>query len=201
MNKPTVLNSPTVLPLPWGANLGSSFCTLVTVCIISSAPSRTRMTKPRRSPSGTSMVFSKPMRSTQNVMPFSIESAIKTGVSFILTNLPVQAGRGIGKNGHRRSAGKFAEIADEMGLVEVPGLGCDAGPIPAGGLFGQTPRVPEAQHAAQMFRRQAALFQTPAAKLPRAEIGLAGHPLQVHRPMRRGDGFDGPLHAVRAVGR
>ena len=53
------------------------------VCNISSAPSLTRMTKPRRSPSGTSTVLAKPMRSIQKGSDFSISSTIKTGVIFM----------------------------------------------------------------------------------------------------------------------
>src|SRR5437899_6316849 len=47
---------------------------------MASRPSRCRMMKPSRSPSGTSAVFAKPIRSTQNGMQGSISFTYKTGV-------------------------------------------------------------------------------------------------------------------------
>jgi len=124
-----------------------------------------QMTKPRRSPSGTSTVFSKPMRSTQKGSDFSIFSTMRTAVIFICAMLENRRGGGIGKNGHGRTAGELAEIADEVGLVEIAGFEGDLHPVWLAGGLGERGCLAEAQDAAEVLWSESALFETAAAEV------------------------------------
>lgn len=77
---------------------------------------------------------------------------------------------GIGKNGHRRLACEFAEVANEVSLVEITGVDGDAGPTKARRLAGQIAGPAESKDARKMARRQARKFGAAAAELARAEI-------------------------------
>jgi hypothetical protein len=75
-------------------------------------------------------------------------------------------------------AGKFAEVANQVRLVEVAGVGGYVGPG-MGALRGQIAGATKTKDAAEMFGRQTALIETTAAKLSRAHAGLRGDPIQI----------------------
>jgi len=94
----------------------------------------------------------------------------------------------------------LAEVADEMGLVEVAGFEGDLHPVRLADGLGERGRLAETEDAAEVFRREAAGFETAAAEVAGAQVGLAGDPVEIGEAAGLDHGFNGSANRIWRCG-
>src|SRR5260370_8323889 len=104
-----------------------------------------------------------------------------------------------GKGGER-ARGVTAEIAkfvDKVRLIVISGVERNSSPIAARAASKLGQAVPEADHAAEVFRRQAGLMQKQAPQLARAQCSLKREVVHANLAAPLHDECADPLYRVR----
>src|SRR4051812_38112991 len=147
---------------------------------MTSTPSFARITNPSDAPSGTSTVFAKPSRSTQNGRHGSIFSTVSSGLSFLISlrairptpckggianlrptgpsvlekwNRLATARSGGPQPLRRRPTGELSHFTSEMRLIVKAGVERERGPIDGQCDASLRQDAPYARHAGEGLRR------------------------------------------------